>query len=174
MPDLEEKILAAVARKSYQPLKPKALARKLGVPPGQYRHFRQVLRDLLKQRRIEIGKNHAVRPAPPHGTATGVYRGTSAGFVRPHTVEGHTGPEIYIPQGKARDAASGDTVLVRITRKPGRPDLGPAGEVLQVLERATRQFVGTYFEREGQGFVRVDGTVFSHSIYVGDPGAKGA
>src|SRR5262249_14253799 len=45
---------------------------------------------------------------------------------------------------------------------------------LQVLERATRQFVGTYFEREGQGFVRVDGTVFSHSIYVGDPGAKGA
>src|SRR5207244_5255502 len=28
------------------------------------------------------------------------------------------------------------------------------------------------FEREGQAFVRVDGTVFSHSIYVGDPGAK--
>ena len=45
---------------------------------------------------------------------------------------------------------------------------------MQVLERATRQFVGTYFEREGQGYVRVDGTVFSHSIYVGDPGAKGA
>src|SRR5207244_11751226 len=62
----------------------------------------------------------------------------------------------------------------RTTPKPSRPDLGPAGEILQVLERATRQFVGTYFEREGQGFVRVDGTVFSHSIYVGDPGAKGA
>src|SRR5262249_25269708 len=30
------------------------------------------------------------------------------------------------------------------------------------------------FEREGQGYVRVDGTVFAHSIYVGDPGAKGA
>ena len=36
------------------------------------------------------------------------------------------------------------------------------------------QFVGTYFERDGQGYVRVDGTVFSHSIHVGDPGAKGA
>src|SRR5207244_7736071 len=43
-----------------------------------------------------------------------------------------------------------------------------------VLERATRHFVGTYFEREGESFVRVDGTVFSHSISVGDPGAKGA
>src|SRR5439155_3749576 len=42
------------------------------------------------------------------------------------------------------------------------------------LARATHQFVGTYFERDGQGFVRVDGTVFSHSILVGDPGAKGA
>src|SRR6202040_3902010 len=62
----------------------------------------------------------------------------------------------------------------RITRKARSADLGPTGEVLQVLERATRQFVGTYFEREGEGYVRVDGTVFSHSIYVGDPGAKGA
>ena len=42
------------------------------------------------------------------------------------------------------------------------------------MERATNQFVGTYFERDGQSFVRVDGTVFSHSVYVGDPGAKGA
>src|SRR5262249_4624819 len=67
-----------------------------------------------------------------------------------------------------------DEVLVRLLRKPNRRDLSPTGEILQVLERATRQFVGTYFEREGQGFVRVDGTVFSHSIYVGDPGAKGA
>ncbi len=43
-----------------------------------------------------------------------------------------------------------------------------------MLERATRTFVGTYFERDGEAFVRVDGTVFTHSISVGDPGAKGA
>ena len=30
--NLEEQILAAVARKAYQPLKPKALARKIGLP----------------------------------------------------------------------------------------------------------------------------------------------
>ena len=43
-----------------------------------------------------------------------------------------------------------------------------------MLTRATNQFVGTYFERDGQGLVRVDGTVFAHSVFVGDPGAKGA
>src|SRR5207253_5387241 len=96
------------------------------------------------------------------------------GFVRPHAVDGHVGPEVFVKEADALDAATGDVVMVRVTRKPSRGDLGAAGEVVRVLERATRQFVGTYFEREGQGFVRVDGNVFSHSIYVGDPGAKGA
>src|SRR5262249_41800553 len=41
-------------------------------------------------------------------------------------------------------------------------------------ERATHQFVGTYFEEDGRGWVRVDGTIFFAPIYVGDPGAKGA
>src|SRR5439155_26040703 len=59
-------------------------------------------------------------------------------------------------------------------RKARYDDEQAAGEVLRVLERATRQFVGTYFERDGQGLVRVDGGVFTHSIFVGDPGAKGA
>jgi ribonuclease R len=176
MPNLEAEILAAVARTNYEPLKPKALARKLHVSSSQYADFRRTLRDLVKQNRLEIGKNHTVRPPPPHGTATGVYRGNSAGygFVRPHAVDGAVGPEIYIAAGKALDAATGDTVLVKITRKPARRDLGPSGQVLNVIERATRQFVGSYFEREGEALVRVDGTVFSHSIYVGDPGAKGA
>ena len=83
-------------------------------------------------------------------------------------------PRSASARSDALDAATGDVVLVRITRKPNRPDVSPAGEIVRVLERATRQFVGTYFERDGEGYVRVDGTVFSHSIYVGDPGAKGA
>jgi ribonuclease R len=173
---LADQILAAVGRTDYQPLKPKALARRLGVTTEQYSAFRRTLRDLVAQGRLEMAKNHTVRSARPHGTISGVFRRTSAGFgfVRPHPLEGQAGPEVLIRENDALDAVTGDEVLVRITRKPSRPDRGPAGTILQVLERATHQFVGTYFEREGQGFVRVDGTVFSHSIYVGDPGAKGA
>jgi ribonuclease R len=176
MPDFTEPILAAISRKNYEPLKPKALARKLGLPQKQYGDFRRDLRELLRQGRAEMGKNHTVRAAKPHGTATGIYRRTSTGtgFVRPHLIDGKVGPEVLIREGDGLDAATGDEVLVRVTRKPNRADLRPRGLIVQVLERATRQFVGMYFEREGQGFVRVDGGVFSHSIYVGDPGAKGA
>ena len=176
MTDLQSRILAEIAHPYYQPLKPKALARKIGVPSPDYADFRRALRQLLQQGRIEVGKNHTVRPAPPHGTVTGTYRrtGSGAGFVRPHPIDGKAGPDVYIREEDARDAATGDTVLVRVTRKPNRPDISPRGKIERVLERASRQFVGTYFERDGEGYVRVDGTVFAHSVWVGDPGAKGA
>jgi ribonuclease R len=175
MPDLAEQILAAVGRKSYQPLKPKALARKLGVPQKLYGEFRSVLRELIRQGRVQFGKNHVVRPAGQHGTVVGIYRRTSSGlgFVRPHVVEGKGGADVAVREDDSLDASTGDEVLVKVLSK-GRGETGPRGEILQILTRATRQFVGTYFERDGDGLVRVDGTVFSHSIYVGDPGAKGA
>jgi ribonuclease R len=176
MVDLEGQILALLSKKNYQPLKPKPLAKKLQVPPGRYSEFRKVLKDLLKHGRIELGKNHLIRGAPSHGAATGVFRRAEGGygFVRPHVVDGHARPEIFIPAGHTLDAVTGDTVVAKITRKSTRVDRGPTGHILQILERATRQFVGTYFERDGQGYARVDGTVFNHSIFVGDPGAKGA
>ncbi len=176
MANFETQILGIVGKKSYQPLKPKALFRKLGLASAQYANFRQTLRQMVRHGQIEYGKNHTIRPAPPHGAITGILRKASGGFgfVRPHAVDGTVGQEIFVPAKGLADASTGDEVLVRIKKKPNRPDQSPTGEVLQVLERSTRCFVGTYFEREGQSFVRVDGTVFSHSIYVGDPGAKGA
>jgi len=175
MADYSQQILAHLRRRNYEPIKPKELARKLGVSSSQYADFRRALRDLLREGQVQLGKNHTLRPSPPHGTLTGTYRRTASGvgFVRPHPVEGRVGSEVRIEAEDALDAATGDIVLVKLTRKPSRPDLLPLGRVLKVLERATRQFVGTYFERDGQGLVRVDGTVFSHSIAVGDPGAKG-
>src|SRR4051812_23849081 len=176
MADLSDRILSVLMRKNYQPLKPKMLARKVGVPEPEYPDFRRALKDLMGQGRVEIGKNHTIRATPPHGTVTGTYRRTESGvgYVRPHLIEGQSGLEVRIPEDESLDAATGDTVLVRLTRKPSRPGLNPAGRITRVLERATHHFVGTYFERDGLGLVRVDGTVFSHSIYVGDPGAKGA
>jgi ribonuclease R len=176
MADLATQILALIHRKSYQPVKPKALAQKLGIATPRYAEFRRALRELVHQGRLEIAKNHTVRAAPPHGTITGIYRKTSSGtgYVRPSTVEGQAGAEVRITEGDALDAATGDTVLVKLTRKPHRPDVNPSGKIIRVLDRLSRTFVGTYFEREGQGYVRVDGTVFSHSIEVGDAAAKGA
>ena len=53
-----------------------------------------------------------------HGTVTGIYRRAQAGhgFVRPHAVDGTFKPDVYIREDKGLDAATGDEVLVRVTR----------------------------------------------------------
>ncbi len=175
MTDLLTRILHATTAHSYTPIKAKPLFKRLNLDEGMYPEFRKTLRELIRTGRLAVGRNQTIRAADPHGTVTGIYRRAQAGhgFVRPHVVDGAFKADIYIREDKGLDAATGDEVLVRVTRAATHIK-DAAGEIVRVLERATRTFVGTYFERDGAGLVRVDGTVFSHSIAVGDPGAKGA
>ena len=170
MAGLQARILEALSSKGYSPVKTKVLAQRLGLTKANLAELRHALRSLEKQGRIEFGRNHTLRLVGPHGTVVGTFRRTSDGdgFVRPKT-----GPEIRVREHESLDAATGDEVLVRLTRKPAHGGK-PSGAIVRILERATNQFVGTYFERDGEGAVRVDGTVFTHSVSVGDPGAKGA
>ena len=115
----------------------------------------------------------------------GVFQRTERGFgfVRPRGIDGKLLPEktgdVYIPAKRSGDAATGDLVVVQlIGPRKGDPkdrdkDLGPRGEIVEVLERQTHQFVGTYQESAGGAFVQVDGSMFTEPVYVGDPGAKG-
>ena len=82
--------------------------------------------------------------------------------------------DIFIAANLPRDASTGDTVLVAVSRKRDIRRQNPEGEIVEIIERETHQFVGTYFEAAGNGYVQVDGKLFSRPIYVGDPGAKNA
>ena len=82
--------------------------------------------------------------------------------------------DIFIPEDKAGDAATGDLVQVEVDGRKRSPRGNPAGRIVEVLERETHQFVGTYFESAGASFVQVDGTIFGRPVAVGDPGAKNA
>ena len=60
MADLEHAVLALLNKKTYQPLKPKALARKLNVPSNRYADFRRTLRSLLTEKRSQVQRSPAV------------------------------------------------------------------------------------------------------------------
>ncbi len=115
---------------------------------------------------------------PKGNRVSGTFRRTQRGFgfVRPADTEPtDTEPaDIYIPAKKAADASTGDVVLVQLDRRRGRHLPGPRGEIVEILQRQTHQFVGTYFATAGIGYVQVDGTRFSQPLCVGDPGVKGA
>lgn len=175
MPDISSRILEALGRPSYSPVKPKVLAKRLSVPEEDYPAFRTAVKLLLRDGRIRVGGGSTLIADDPHGTVFGIYKRTNSGpgFVRLDTKPGEPPmADVAIREGRELDASSGDRVQVKLLRPAGKM-ANASGEVVRVLERATRTFVGTYFERDGEGFVKVDGIVFAHSISVGDPGAKG-
>ena len=128
------------------------------------------------------------RPGKPRGEAgargsagprtdgvVGVFKRAAGGygFVRPLEAPADRSQDIHIAAADARDAATGDTVRVRIARARDARRPGPSGEIVEIVKRRTTRFVGSYFEAAHAGWVQVDGTGFARPVSVGDPGAKG-
>src|SRR5688500_14757747 len=134
MTDLLTKILHAVSARSYTPIKPKALFKRLNLGEGDYPEFRRTVRALIRSGRLVMGRNNTLRAVDTRGTLVGVFRRMSAGhgFVRPHAVDGVFKPEVFVREDKAGDAATGDEVLVRVTRE-GTKLKDAAGEVVRVV-----------------------------------------
>ena len=113
---------------------------------------------------------------PRRDDVVGIFRRAAGGygFVRPlEAAAGDRSGDIHISAASALDAATGDTVRVRLARGRDVRRPGPAGEIVEVVTRRTTRFVGGYFEAAGSGWVRIDGTNFARPVSVGDPGAKG-
>ncbi len=175
--DLEQRLLDFVRRPEYRPMKPRMIARRLGLEDEAAAELKKVIKQLAARGQLRYGAGHLVYWVPadsrPH-PIVGVFRRTEAGhgFVRPQegSHDGPDGRDIFIPYEKTGDASTGDTVAVRLL--PSRGDLGPRGEVVEVLRRETHRFVGTYTEAASGPQVQVDGNLFTAPILVGDPGAK--
>ncbi len=121
------------------------------------------------------GRDRARASRPSDDGVIGVFRRAAAGygFVRPlDAPAGDRSADIHIPVVSALDAASGDTVRVRLVRGRDVRRPGLAGEIVEVLTRRSTRFVGSYFETAGRGWVQIDGNAFARPIGVGDPGAK--
>ncbi len=137
------------------------------------------------QRAFPTARGHVTRSVAATGghgknVVTGTFRRTAAGFgfVRPQGAKrGDKTTDVYIPARSTMDAADRDVVRVRLGKHQARGrkgELRQAGEIVEIVERDTHQFVGEYKERQGTSYVQVDGKVFAEPIPVGDPGAKGA
>lgn len=190
--DLERALLALVLTPGYRPMKPRALAEQLELTDDDRPTLKKLIKRLVKHGKIAYGANHLVgpgtaassgQPAPATrssgsndgGLITGIFRRVERGFgfVRPTGTLASVGrdADIFISEDRAGDAATGDTVGVRLAK--GKNWRGkPEGTIVEIVERETHQFVGTYFESAGTGFVQVDGKLFTRPISMGDASAK--
>jgi ribonuclease R len=175
MAEFADKVLGLVSRADYKPMTLKAMSRHLKVETEDYPEFRSTVKRLVRDGKLDIAKDKTLTKASEKGAIVGTFRRSAKGFgfVRPYRSEGRTN-DIFIPPDAGLDASTGDEVAVKIVKRAHSPGHSNQGKVIRVLSRATAQFVGTYFEQDGAGFVKVDGTTFHQPLFVGDPGAKGA
>ena len=183
MPQLKPKILDLLTRPGYKPVTAAVLARDLNVTKKRMQEFRDAVDDLIAAGKVRETADGLLRPQAAVGLVQGTIKKTAAGagFLIPHkTAPGYIpappdnprANDVFVAPHDLGDAQTGDEVLVQLHRGGDRGRV--RGKVVEILQRSTRTFVGTYLEQDEQGFVQVDGTTLSDPVFVGDPGAKGA
>ncbi len=169
--DIEQQILDFVYHPNYQPLKPKGIHKALALAPETYPDVRKAVKRLVLQGKLAYAGNHLVlTPEQITGDpklSRGTFRQAAAGFgfVRPvPNCKLAAFDVIFIPAAATHSAMDGDLVQVRI--RSGRR--GTEGEIVDVLQRAKRQFAGSFSQSKGQAVVWLDGTSLNAPVSVGD------
>jgi ribonuclease R len=173
---LADRVMRLVVSSEYRPSKPKQLASQLKLDPDEFRELRRVVKQLVLEGRLVYGSNHLVMSTGsvggPSDTLRGTFRramGGGFGFVRPSDGGSDHGSDVpddlFVPPGATGGALEGDLVEVKV--RPSRKG-GSEGEVVKVLERARRQFTGTFQVIDGSPAVFLDGTPYEQPLTVGD------
>ena len=198
--DLRAAVLAYTANPAYRACKPTEIAKRLGLEGDAAAELKKTVKKMVREGELEFGPKHLVVPIDPDHPSrenlmpkeandeaksnkrdnkyiVGTFRRVSSGdgYVRPEGTPASAGKDVdvFLNARNTSDAASGDIVRIVLSGRAG-PRGKAEGKLVDIVERATSTFVGTYFESGGMGMVQVDGKVFGDAIYVGDPGAKGA
>ena len=171
---LADRVMRLVVSADYRPIKPKQIASQLKLDPDDTRELRRVIKQLTLEGRLVYGSNHLVMSVGSAGGPSDTIRGTfrramggGFGFVRPGHTDGDTDmpDDVFVPPGATRGALEGDLVEIKI--RPSRKG-GNEGQVVKVLERARRQFTGTFQLISGKPAVFLDGTPYEQPVSVGD------
>ena len=143
-------ILTAIRESGRGPLKPKELARELGIGAKSYGDLKTILSELEGDGRVYRVKGG--RYAVPDKINLVVGRlsliRSGDGFV---THDRGKSQDVFVPFGDLSSAMDGDQVVARIEGRPrGR---NPVGRIIKVLERAHPRIVGTYRRTRHLGHV---------------------
>ena len=122
-----------------------------------------------------VPKHHSARhkASRTYPEYTGRVQMTREGFVFV-SVEGET-DDIFVKASKTRQALNGDTVIVAVTRESGR-DHRREGEIVKIVERSQRPFVGIFHTVGAQAWVLMQSKSMPYDIEVDleDAAAQGA
>ena len=165
----KELVYGYITSKDYRPLKFKEFVTLMQVPRSEKGDLREVLESLIQDGKIVVDQ-HGKYKAAGEGLLKGVFSGTQRGFGFV-TVEGLDG-DIFIPEAGTKGSLHGDTVMVRVLEEQTGPR--KEGAVVDILERANGEIVGTFEKSKNFGFVVADNQKFAKDIFIPKEHTKGA
>ncbi len=176
MPNVyRDRIVKLLRHADYTPVKVGQLARALGVESDAYPEFKLAFDELRRAGHVIIGSGNLVTLPSMAGQIVGTFRKNVKGFGFVIPLEANAHGDLFIPPDSTADAMTGDTVLAKATRKGKRGgETRYTGEIIEVLERANNQFVGTLTRHPEAWIVQPDGSRFVEPIVVEDVAAKDA
>lgn len=170
-------ILRHIADSRYEPRTLRQLARDLGVDDAEFGQFKTAAEALLEDGCAILGSSDTIALPPPGKEMVGVFRAHEKGFgfLQPDELTQHG--DLFIPPGAARDAMNGDRVRAKVIHEGRRAGTGKSpfvGRIIEVIQRADRQYVGTLIKRGKLHVVQVDGRLMRDPVIIRDPTVKNA
>ncbi len=170
--NLENRLLRLLGRKHYVPVGADDITIKLGLGEAQAKEVRRELRGLVRSGRVvRLPDKRFALPADEDLVAGRILMNRRGGG-RVVTTDASQ-PAIDISPNAAGTAMHNDRVLVLVDsaappgrRRGQRPPAGPGGKVVEVLERARTQVVGTLEKSRQLWYVVPSDPRITHDIYL--------
>lgn len=166
-----QRLLDHVGDRRYSPVSLHELVETLGVPEDQVDAFRDAVNHLLEHGQLVLGTNNTVGLPPPGKEMIGTYRGhrRGFGFIIPDEASAHG--DLFVPNGRSGEAMPGDKVKARLVKdRRGGPNKGSGfiGQIIEVIQRADKAYVGTLKKQGRIWIVEVDGNALPDPVVVPD------
>ncbi|MCX6826386.1 MAG: ribonuclease R [candidate division Zixibacteria bacterium] len=156
----EHLIVDFLAYKAGRPLKIKELARALKISPRDYLSFRGLVKRLIDSGQlVKLRRNRLGVPSELN-LVLGQVSISKSGY---GTILTESGKSITIPPADMLTALDGDKVMVRVEMDAEGKS---RGTVIKIIERASRNIIGTFHIGQNFNFVIADNKKVRRDIYI--------
>lgn len=171
--NLKELILNLVYDSDYIPMSKRELFSYLKVDKYTRKAVEDILKDLEKENKIRISNKKRIMPLTEEELSlTGkisIAQGGYGFFIS----DNEDFSDVFIKKDNLNNAHNNDRVKIEIIREKAEGK-NAEGKVVDIIERANEEIIGTYQKNKGFGFVIADDKSFGEDIYIEDKFSKKA
>ena len=173
------RIIEHIADKRYMPRKTGDLASELSIPESDLEEFQRSVQRLVDEGQVLLLNTDTVALPPPGKEMVGIFRLNQRGFgfIIPDSRVEHG--DLFVPPGATGGAMTGDRVRAQVIHQKGRgsgggPQSPYVGQIVQIIQRADKTYVGNLLKQGSRYFVQVDGKTLTLPVLIRDPHSKNA